>query len=85
MDDTAGLSAADEQSAALDPVALLILVAGQPNPDLSQRVRRVLEYARHERVHVDAPPSPEDEVLTLEFQHIFTREQVAQILAALPS
>jgi hypothetical protein len=77
------LSAADEQSAALDPMALLLVVAGQPNLGLSGRVRRVLEYAVHEPAHVGAPVSAEDEVLTLEFQHTFTREQFARVLTAL--
>lgn len=83
MDDQVNLSSADEQSATLDPAALLAVIAGRPDPTVSASVRRVLEYAVQERSH-EAPLSPEDEVLTLEFQHTFTREQVAQILQALP-
>jgi hypothetical protein len=51
---------------------------------LSERVWRVLDFALRERTHTDAHSSPDDEVLTLEFQHTFSREQVAQVLAVLP-
>lgn len=37
MDEAAGLAAADEQGAALDPLVLLTVIAGRPVSVLSER------------------------------------------------
>jgi len=67
----------------LDPYQLLAVIAGAPNPDLTLRVQRVLAYALDERVYPDAPAAREDEVLTLDFRHAFTRAEVARLLSTL--
>lgn len=83
MTKRARLTAADDQHAELDPYDLLAVIAGAPNPDLTVRVQRVLAHALDERVYPDAPPSPEDEVLRLDFRHVFTRDDVARLLSTL--
>ena len=83
MTEPVRLTAADDQHAELDPYELLAMIAGAPNPDLTARVQRVLAHALDERVYPDAPPTPEDEVLTLDFRHVFSRADIAQLLTTL--
>lgn len=83
MTERARLTAADDQHAELDPYDLLAVIAGASDPDLTVRVQRVLAHALDERLYPDAPVSPEDEVLTLDFRYVFTRGDVARLLSAL--
>lgn len=77
------LTAADDQQAVLDPFDVLAVLAGASDKELTVRVQRVLAYALDERVYPDAPTASEDEVLTVDFRHTFTRAEVAQLLTAL--
>ena len=69
--------------AELSPSDLLAAIAGLPSPQVAGRVRAVLEHAAQEAVYEDGPVAVDDPVLTLEFQHTFTRRQVVQLLAEL--
>lgn len=77
------IGTATAAGAELSPADLLAAIAGLPSPHVAGRVRAVLEHAAQEAVYEDGPVAVDDPVLTLEFQHTFTRRQVVMLLADL--
>lgn len=74
---------AETGNATLTAEAVLAAMAGCVDPVMAERVLAVLQYAATTGVHETAGFDPADEVLTLEFQHVFTRRQVVALLAQL--
>ncbi len=71
---------AETGNATLTADAVLAAMAGHANAVMAERVLAVLEYAATTRLHETAGFDLADEVLTLEFQHIFTRREVINML-----
>src|SRR4051812_10488965 len=77
------LVAADSVDAELSAADVLAAMSGVIDPSMVRQVRSVLEYALIQEVYDSSPISADDEVLTLEFRHVFTRRDVAQLLQRL--
>jgi hypothetical protein len=77
------LVAADQVDAGLSAEDVLAAMLGVPHPAMVQQVQSVLEYALIQEVYDGSPISADDEVLTLDFRHVFSRRDVAQLLQRL--
>ena len=71
---------ADTGNATLTAEAVLAAMAGHADAVMAERVLAILEYAAATKLHDGGAFDPSDEVLTLEFQHVFTRGQVVALL-----
>ncbi len=74
---------AETGNATLTAEAVLAAMAGHADAVMAERVLAVLEYAATTRLHETAGFDPSDEVLTLEFQRVFTRGEVVAMLEQL--
>ncbi|ARJ07788.1 hypothetical protein DVJ78_18090 (plasmid) [Humibacter sp. BT305] len=84
-DEIPAIGNATAANAELSPAVLLSIIAGKPSPEVAARVRSVLEHAAIEAVYEDGPVGVDDPVLTLDFQHSFTRREVMMLLSELHS
>ena len=73
-------ASAETGNATLTADAVLAVMAGHADVVMAERVLAVLEYAATTRLHETAGFDPSDEVLTLQFQHVFTRGVVIAML-----
>jgi len=71
--------------AVFEPRELLLAMLGVVSASMREQVRQVVRHAALASVMHDTPPSPDDEVLTVSFERVFTRAEVAEILSELRS
>ena len=64
---------------------LLLAMLGAGDPSMHERVLSVVRHAAIAPVLNEAPASPDDEVLTVSFERVFTRSQLVDILNELRS
>jgi len=82
---TAQPVSAETVDATFEARELLLAMLGAADTAMHHRVRRVVQHAELAPVMLGAPPSPDDEVLTVSFERVFTRAEVATILDELRS
>lgn len=63
----------------LSAEAVLAVLAGEPNPVLSEHVRRVMDFAVTTPVFEEGPMADSDLVLTMMFDHRFTRAELLAV------
>ena len=77
------VAAVEAVEATFEARELLLAMLGAGNPVMHRRVHSVVRHAAIAPVMSDAPPSPDDEVLTVSFERVFTRAEVTDVLAQL--
>jgi len=75
----------DVVEATFEARELLLAMLGAADVNMHQQVRQVVHHAAHAPVMHEVAPSRDDEVLTVSFQRVFTRAEVAEILSGLRS
>lgn len=74
---------AENVEATFEARELLLAMLGAGDPAMHRRVLGVVRHAVIAPVLNDTPPTSEDEVLTVSFERVFTRAQLADVLSEL--
>ena len=77
---TALVAPAENLQATFEARELLLAMLGAGDPSMHERVLSVVRHAALAPVVNEAPASPDDEVLTVSFERVFTRSQVVEVL-----
>ena len=77
---TAPVAPAENLQATFEARELLLAMLGAGRPSMHERVLRVVRHAAIAPVLNETPASPDDEVLTVSFERVFTRAQVVEVL-----
>jgi hypothetical protein len=78
--ETAPVVPAENLQATFEARELLLAMLGAGHPSMHERVLSVARHAAIAPVLNGAPASPDDEVLTVSFERVFTRAQVVEVL-----
>ena len=76
---------AEQLQATFEARELLLAMLGAGDTSMHERVLSVVRHAAIAPVLNDVPASPDDEVLTVSFERVFTRSQLVDILNELRS
>ncbi|MFN4002042.1 hypothetical protein [Microcella sp.] len=74
------MAPAENLQATFEARELLLAMLGAGDPSMHERVLSVVRHAALAPVVNEAPASPDDEVLTVSFERVFTRSQVVEVL-----
>lgn len=77
--------AAETVEAVFEARELLLAMLGVVSTSMRDQVGQVVRHAILTPVMHEVAPSPDDEVLTVSFERVFTRAEVAEILSELRS